>query len=172
MSDLEKRRLVKGVAIPEQVNIADSPRTGDADRARYIEHLNDCHATGYIGEEEREARVAIASGAPSQKLLHTLIDDLPPLPPTQEQLKQEAGDFLSRLERWSRQDLAHQVAVPVLTFAASALPVGPIQALPLGDALKVALTFTDVALVIALTIAAVVLVCAVTPAELKRRRGY
>src|SRR5258706_13507442 len=103
MSDLEKRRLVKGVAIPEQVNIADSPRTGDTDRARYIEHLNDCHATGYIGEEEREARVSIASVTSSQKLLHTPNDDRPPTPPTQEQLNQEAGHVLDGIVTCSRQ---------------------------------------------------------------------
>lgn len=64
------------------MNITPSPRAGDADRDKTIEHLSSRHVSGHLNAAEFSARLDGAFAAETQAQLSGLVADLPPLPQT------------------------------------------------------------------------------------------
>lgn len=69
------RRVLQGIA-GNGLDILDTQRAGDPERARYVEHLNRLHSLGYLSVADHDARVSAALRAPSLAVLNELIADL------------------------------------------------------------------------------------------------
>ncbi len=72
---------VEGVK-PEvrDANILPDARIGDADRTRYVTHINDLYANGYLTSEEHDARINLVFKTKTATELQFLIKDLPNFP--------------------------------------------------------------------------------------------
>jgi hypothetical protein len=61
-------------------NILPDARIGDADRTRYMTHINDLYANGYLTSEEHDARINLVFKTKTATELQFLIKDLPNFP--------------------------------------------------------------------------------------------
>ena len=122
VSDLQRLYTVPGSVVPAETDIKNGPRAGDADRERYVGHINDCMARGFIDEQEREARVHAAQKAAGRHELKALIADLPAAPEAP-----VARSRQSRFDAWAHQDPPHRIMTGFLGFIAGLLIVAPGQ---------------------------------------------
>jgi|ERR1700722_9341379 len=81
---LEAARENKRKEDAEYQRATDASRVSTAERDRYVTHLSDLFAKGYLDQEEFEERLGKASRAKNYGDLKHLLDNLPALPPLPE----------------------------------------------------------------------------------------
>jgi hypothetical protein len=113
------RDVVRSAPQPEGAGILSVPRAGDRQRDRYLNHVADCHARGYLDDETFERRRDLILAAQQMPQLQVLIDDLPPLPLERKaQVAERNKQWVHRLNRKPYRGLLHAfAAIPLLLLA-------------------------------------------------------
>ncbi len=65
---------------PKGTNVLPNHRVGDDTRNRYVEHLSNLHAKGYLDVAEHDARITAAMKAKTEPELKILVRDLEAVP--------------------------------------------------------------------------------------------
>lgn len=107
----------------EGLHFTPTPRAGDEHRQRYLAHLGELFALGYIDQAEHDARTAIAAGAPTKATLAALLGDLPALS-VPEKTRPPLG------ERWRKRLLTTASGRAVLHAAVAVLMLAVAIAVP------------------------------------------
>lgn len=120
---VRQRQPVSGEVVPAGVNILaeGTPRVGDPQRDRILQHINWCESLGYIDPGEAENRRAHVLAATHINQLSILHRDLPPLTMNRAGRvpAQRSGFFQNfyRNNHWMYTGAAMLIAFASLTFA-------------------------------------------------------
>jgi len=118
------QRVTPGASDPDGVLILHGQkRAGNAIKERYLTHLSQLFAEGYMNQAEHAARISYLQEHPAmtEAMLRNLIDDLPPLPAPLPRTREAAISQLRKI-RWEalggRARLAIMAAGVVAGFCA------------------------------------------------------